>query len=104
MLNFEPFSVAALKKVLPYIKKNTSLCSDHASGAILMWHADDTCFCVWNDTFVIHQTVGGQPAFSWPVGADPDGMIDEILMYARDNRLPMHFYAVDEKTICLTSN
>lgn len=104
MLNFEPFSVASLKTVLPYIQKNTSLCSDHSSGSILMWHAPDTRFCVWNDTFVIHQTVGGQPAFSWPVGADVDGMIDKLLVYARDNRVPLRFYAVDVVTLEVIRN
>lgn len=99
MLKFEPFSVEALKRVQTFLQKNTSLCSDHASGAIFMWHSPDARFCVYRDTFVVHQTVGGQPAFSYPVGADPDGMIEEILTYVRENRLPIRFYAVDEKTL-----
>ncbi len=99
MLVFEPFSLETLKKVQPYINMNTSLCSDLYGGAIFMWHSDDASFCVWNDTFVIHQSVGGQKAFSWPVGKDVDGMIDMILDCSRKNHIPLRFYAVEEEIL-----
>ncbi len=94
MLKFEKFSVETLSRMKPYIHKNKSKCSDHSLGAVFMWHSEDIEFCVWNDTFVIHQTVGGASAFSLPVGKDVDGMIDELMVYARNNRLPLRFYAV----------
>lgn len=100
MLNFVPFSVEALKKALPYIKKNPSLCCDVSAGYVFMWHVNaDVHFCEWNDTFVIRQRFGEQPAFSYPIGADPDGMIDELKNYAFRNHLPLRFYAVDEETL-----
>ncbi len=64
-----------------------------------MWHCADSRFCVRNDTLVIHQKIGGQSIFTWPVGADVDGMIDELLIYARENHLPMRFYPIGEKIL-----
>ena len=100
MLNFEPFSIDALIRALPFVKKNQSLCSDLSAGYLFMWHEDtDARFCVWNDTFSVRENVGEQPAFSYPIGADPSGMIDELKKYAYDNRLPLRFFAVDDNTL-----
>ena len=98
MLVFEPFSIAGLQKALPYIRKSDILCSDISAGYLFMWQ-DDLCFCEWNNTLVIRQNVGEQPAFSWPIGSDPDGMIDELLVYVESNHLPLRFFAVDENTL-----
>ncbi len=100
MLEFETFSVEMIKKALPYIKSCTMLCSDMSVGSIYMWRSGaDVRFCIWNDTFVMRQVIGGQAAFTWPIGADPDGMIDELMVYTRDNRMPLRFFAVDEETL-----
>ena len=97
MLTFEPFSLAALQRILPYVRAGVS-CSDLSAGALFMWQeGSDLRFCEWNDTLIIRQDKGGQPAFSLPIGKDPDGMIDELLEYVKSNRLPLRFFAVDEK-------
>ena len=100
MLRFQPFSIAELQNALPLIRKNPSLCSDLSAGYLYMWHdGADIRFCLWHDTLTIRQNVGEQPAFSYPVGADPDGMIDELIGYARHNHLPLRFFAADERTL-----
>ena len=100
MLEFETFSIPALQKALPYIEKNQSLCSDLSAGYLFMWHdGADVRFCVRNDTLVVRQIIGEQPAFSYPLGADTDGMIDELIVYARRNRLPLRFFAVDDAAL-----
>ena len=96
MLEFEPFSLPALQNALKYITRNPSLCSDLSAGYLYMWHEGaDVRFCVWNDTFTVRQNIGGQCAFSYPIGADPVGMIDRLKEYAYENRLPLRFFAVD---------
>ncbi len=104
MLSIEPFSLEALKKVRPYIQQNTSHCSDHSLGAIFMWHAKDACFFIYNETFSMHHTVGGQKAFSWPVGKDVDGMIDALLKYCKENKFPLRFYSVSKETLRAMQN
>ena len=100
MLTFEPFSLAALQGVLPFLKANPSLCSDLSAGYLYMWHEGlDVWFCVWNGTFSVRQIIGEQPAFSYPFGKDPDGMLDLLIAYALENHLPLRFFAVDEPTL-----
>ncbi len=97
MLDFKPFSLPTLQTVLPYLKRNKSLCSDLSAGYLYMWHDGiDVRFCIWNDTFVVRQMIGEQPAFSYPIGNDPDGMIDELIQYALSNHLPLRFFAIDD--------
>ena len=100
MLQFEPFSETLLIKVLPYIRQNRSLCSEFSAGYLYMWNRDtDVRFCQWNETLSISEIIGGQVAFSYPIGADPGGMIDELKAYAYQNRLPLRFFAADEETL-----
>ena len=59
MLQFEPFSDSLLVKVLPYIRKNRSLCSEFSAGYLYMWNKDtDVRFCLWNFTSVGFAEVG----------------------------------------------
>lgn len=100
MLEFEPFSLTALQNALPYIKNNHSLCSDLSAGYLYMWHdGADIQFCVWNDTFIVRQIIGEQPAFSYPIGTDPDGMIYKLIEYTHSKCLPLRFFAVDDDTL-----
>ncbi len=100
MLQFEPFSEALLVKALPYIRKNRSLSSEISAGSLYMWNEDtDVRFCLWNDTLSVSEIIGEQIAFSYPIGADPDGMIDELKAYAYQNRLPLRFFSVDEEIL-----
>lgn len=100
MLIFEPYSIELLQKILPYIRENSIPCSDYSAGSLFMWQSGtDLSFCEWNNTLVIKQNRGEQPAFSWPVGKDPDGMIDELLKYAEEKNLPLRFFAIDEEKL-----
>ena len=100
MLDFKPFTKEGLIKALPYIRKNSSFLSDMSAGYMLMWHKDlRTRLCTWQNTFAAMEYIGGQVAFSYPVGERPDEMIDELIKYSYDNNLPLRFFAVDEKTL-----
>ena len=100
MLKFEPFSLSALINALPYINNNLSPRSDLSAGYLYMWQEGaDLQFCIWHDTFAICQRIGEQIAFSYPMGKDPDGMIEELTEYTYNHRLPLRFFAVDEKTL-----
>ena len=100
MLEFEPFSLEALKRVLPYIKQSKSLCSDISAGSLFMWREDyDLRFCVYNDTFILHEKIGDQSAFSWPIGKDVNGMVDELIKYVRANNLALRFCEIDDETL-----
>ena len=100
MLTFEPYSVDALRRVLPYIRQNRSRGSSLSAGYLFMWQKGfDVRFCVWHDTFMVRQTFGDRPVFSWPIGADPDGMIDELIRCVRENCLPLRFFGIDESKL-----
>ena len=100
MLNFEPFSLEVLKKALPYIKMSKSLCSEVSAGSLFMWQEGyDLQFCIWNDTLVLREKIGEQPAFSWPMGKDTDGMIDKLIDYTRSNHLALRFFEIDDNIL-----
>ncbi len=72
MLQFEPFSDTLLIKILPYIRKSRSLCSEFSAGYLYMWNGDtDVRFSIRNETLSICETIGEQVAFSYPIGSDP---------------------------------
>lgn len=105
MLVFKPFSLSALKEALPYLKNSNSLNSDLSAGAIFMWqNGYDVQFCVWNDTLVIRENIGEQPAFSWPMGADIYGMIDQLIEYVKSNHMALRFSEIDNNTFNIISD
>ncbi|MBQ1288583.1 MAG: hypothetical protein IIY23_00310, partial [Erysipelotrichaceae bacterium] len=94
MLDFRPFSLSALLEVLPVIRQNPSLCSDLTAGYLFMWQEGmRVFFCLRNDTLIVRQDIGEQPAFSYPLGLDADGMIVELIGYVREQHLPLRFFA-----------
>ena len=101
MLIFEPYSLEKLHAYRCFLKCGKAFpASDLSAGSLILWNAGtDMQFCVWNDTFVIRQNVGDQPAFTYPVGKDPDGMIDELLQYVQEENLPLRFYPVSEQRL-----
>ena len=100
MLKFEPVSLSSLQKILPYIRDMGVPCSDLSVGSLFMWRdGTNLQFCEWNDTLIVQQDRGEQPAFSWPIGKYPNGMIDELLEYVKNNHLPLRFFAVDESIL-----
>ena len=100
MLKFEEFSLEKLQDILPFFLKNKPSVSDLSAGSLFLWREDtDLGFCVWNDTLVIKQNVGEQVAFSYPMGKDPDGTIEQLLLYVQKNDLPLRFFALDEQNL-----
>lgn len=102
MIEFVPYSLEVLKQATPYLKTLTTHCSDLSVGPLFMWQdGTDLQFCFWEDTLVMRQNIGEQPAFTWPVGANPYGMVDKLIEYVRINHLALRFYEVDDATLCI---
>ncbi len=100
MLKFDPFSLETLKKAIPYLKNNPWPASDITAGVLLMFReGTELGFCIENDTLIVRQIIGDQVAFSWPIGADVDGAIDKLIVYARENSLPLRFYGVTKELL-----
>ncbi|MBR6365987.1 MAG: GNAT family N-acetyltransferase [Lachnospiraceae bacterium] len=98
MLEFEKYSLEKLYEIRGFLPLVTDPpASDITAGGLILWNkGTDMQFCVWNDTFVLRQNVGDQPAFTYPVGKDPDGMIDELILYVKAGNIPLRFYPVSE--------
>lgn len=100
MLKFEDYTDDLLLNAVPYLRKRDTLCCDLTPGNLYMWRKDTgLMFCMRGDTLVVRQDIGGQPAFCYPIGSDPDGMIDALIDYVRAEGLALRFYSVDEKTL-----
>lgn len=100
MLTFIPFSVETLKTALPYLNMNKTLCSDLSAGALFMWQEGTNLqFSFFNDTLILRQNIGEQPAFTWPIGADVFGAVDAIIEYVKANDFALRFYEVDDTTL-----
>lgn len=100
MLHFEPYSIDSLKKAIPYLRKSPYHCSDLSAGWLFMWQPGmNIQFCVWHDTFTVRRDIGEQPAFTWPYGADPAGMVQELQKYTLENDMPLRFCSVNAETL-----
>ncbi len=100
MLTFRPYSFDAFRALLPILRRYKGLCNDLCAGSLFMWQQETGLqFALYKGTLTLRQNIGDQPAFSYPIGDDPDGMIDELLRYTAANNLALRFFAVDEATL-----
>ena len=105
MFHFKPFSLEALKEALPYIKMTVSRCSELSAGSLFMWQDGyDLQFAIFNDTLILREKIGEQFAFSWPMGEDVAGMIDELINYVRESHLPLRFFEIDDNILEIIKN
>ena len=99
-LEFIPYSEETLSRWAPWLRKSPYLCSDISVGSFILWQCNaDPMFCVRNNTFVIREEINGQPAFSYPYGDDPDGMIDLLIDYVRKNGLALRFFGIGDSEL-----
>ena len=106
LLIFEHYSLEKLHEIGDHLRYVTDPpASDITVGGLILWHkGTDMQFCVWNDTFVLRQNVGEQPAFTYPVGKDPDGMIVELIRYVKAENIPLRFYPTSENMLTKLQN
>lgn len=100
MLDFIDYSYENLLKIASYIKVSPLLCSDVSLGAMLIWHEGlDLQFAVFHDTFVVKLNYGDEIAFSYPFGADVEGMLDELYEFVKEAGLPFLFFGISEERL-----
>lgn len=100
MLDFEPCSVALLKRMAPFFRGLSVRSSDLSMGMIWMWRGEqEPQICVRNDTMVLRQIMNGYPAYTWPIGPDVDGMLDALLQQVREEDIALRFFSMEEETV-----
>ncbi len=100
MLSFEPYSFSRLPLLRPWLEQFRGRINDFSLGALFMWQeGTDLQYAIRNETIVFRQEIGDQAAFSYPIGKDPDGMIDALLSHTLENSLPLRFYGIEEAAL-----
>ncbi len=97
MLIFEDYTLDNLKKYMPLIKQSPYLCNDISLGSLLMWNKGiHLQFASLNDTLIIKQDIGDEPAFSYPFGRDVHGAMQALVKYVKEQDLSLLMYGIDE--------
>ena len=100
MLQFEPCNLDSLKRASSIVRHAHFLCNDFSLGTLLTWGAEYRAqLCLRHGTLLIREEISDQPAFSWPVGDDVDGMLDELVAYTEQEGLALRFFALDQATL-----
>ncbi len=100
MLDFQECTIETLQRYKPYFEHLPTSCTDLSVGTIWMWHEEQQPrICVQNDTLVLEQEYNGYPAYTWPIGPDADGMLDELSRRVRENDTALRFFAMNEEQL-----
>ena len=92
MLNFKKVDIKELNKFSPYFKKRKTNICEISIGFIAMWHNYiNIYYAIYNDTIVFKAEIGEGDLFSYPIGNDIDGMINELIIYVENNNIPLRF-------------
>ena len=100
MLNFETCSIETLRSLAPVFRQLPTQCTELSIGTIWMWRSEQAPqICIHNGTLVLRQIMNGYPAFTWPVGPDVDGMLDQLIQQALEEDIALRFFAMDETNL-----
>lgn len=97
MLTFSDYSYENLPQHAALIRQCPHRVNDLSVGSFLMWNEGTGLqFAVYNDTFICKVYYGDDPAFCYPFGKDPDGAVDALMAYTRQQDMSLKFYCVNE--------
>lgn len=90
MLEFTKLELKHIPLIQPYFLRQKRRICDCTIGSTLMWrNYFDNCFAVEEDTLIFRSRyLGGEFAFTVPIGKNPEGMLDRVEEYCRDQGNP----------------
>lgn len=96
VLEFTKLELKHIPLIQPYFLRQKRRICDCTIGSTLMWrNYFDNCFAVEEDTLIFRSRyLGGEFAFTVPIGKNPEGMLDRVEEYCRDQEIPLVFCTV----------
>jgi len=99
MLKFKSLSTN-LNEITKYINYKANLLSDISLGFLLMWRKTiNARYAIYNDTLIFSIEKGEGYIFSYPLGKDIDGILNELVKYIKKYNLPLRFYALNNNEL-----
>lgn len=95
-LKFQKLELEHIPLIRPYFLRQERRMCDCTIGSTMMWRDYfDNCFAIVNDTLMFRSRyLDGQYAFTMPIGADPDAMLDLAEEYCRKQGIQLEFCTV----------
>lgn len=95
-LNFTKLEISHIPVIRPYFQIQERRTCDCTIGSTMMWRDYfDNCFSIEEDTLVFRSKYLNETyAFTFPIGANVDRMLDRIEEYCRDNKIALEFCTV----------
>ncbi|MCL2343572.1 MAG: phosphatidylglycerol lysyltransferase domain-containing protein [Firmicutes bacterium] len=101
MLSFQKLRLRDIPVIQPFFAFSLSRACDNTVGGTFMWRDYfDTEYAVFHDTLIFKvKYIGGQTAFSLPLGPDVSGSLPEIEQYCHSIGVPIIFCTATEEDI-----
>lgn len=105
MLNFNKIDVNNLNDISSYINIRKNNMSELSLGFTLMWYEYiNICYAIYNDTIIFKAEIGEGDLFSFPMGKDIDGALNELIEYAKLGNIPVRISALNLDDISYLNN
>lgn len=100
MLKFEKIEMKDIPTLKAYYSTYPARQCDRSAGATVMWrNYFDNKFAVFDGTIIFSSSFKGELCFSYPVGRNIDGALDEIEKHCAEGGIPMVLCSVNEKEL-----
>ena len=105
MLSFQRLNLCEIPVIQPFFTYSLSRACDNTIGGTFMWRDYfETEYAVFHGTLIFKvRYIGGQTAFSLPLGPDVEGSLAEIAAYCHSERLPIVFCTATEEDLAVYS-
>lgn len=100
MLSFEKIEMKDIPTLKAYYSAYPARQCDRSAGATVMWRDYfENQYAVIDGTIVFSSNFKGELCFSYPIGRNIDGALDEIEKHCKESGIPMVLCSVNKKEL-----
>lgn len=102
---FKRFDISSVDEIYECLKGFPYFSSDFSIGYLFMWQIElNIHYAISKDTLVLRFDLDDQATFSYPYGEHQKEVLDELIEYVKENKMPLRFYGVNEEQLSTFNN
>lgn len=100
MLTFKKLELEDIRVIKAYFNAYPSRQCDRSAGAAAMWrNYYNNSYAVFDGTVIFSSNFAAETCFTFPIGRNVEGMLDELEAYCKEKQIPMIICSVNKNEL-----
>lgn len=100
MLTFKKLELEDIPVIKAYFSAYPSRQCDRSAGAAAMWrNYYNNSYAIFDGTIIFSSNFAAETCFTYPIGRNPDGALDELEAFCKAKKIPMTICSVNKNEL-----